>query len=331
MNVTELFSTYRGSLDWLQQGLLYLTKHGSHAYGTNRPDSDLDIKGVAIPPVEYFFGWLEHFEQADSGFDSDVQIYDIRKFFNLAADCNPNIIEVLWTDPNDWIEYNRFGIELHELRGQFISKKARHTFAGYAHAQLKRIMTHQRWLRKPPSHKPTREEYDLPPLKKAADKEQIMAAEFLNEQYGYGPGTNFQDLIEREKKYRNALKDWDSYERWKRERNPARHELEAKFGYDTKHAMHLVRLLRMCGEILETGKVIVKRPDAKELLEIRNGSWPFEKLIEWAGTEDARMEKLYEASSLPHAPDRKKLDQICVQLVEDFHYAHNAGTCERWS
>ncbi|AEZ66297.1 hypothetical protein phiTE_131 [Pectobacterium phage phiTE] len=36
-------------------------------------------------------------------------------------------------------------------------------------------------------------------------------------------------------------------------RNAARHELEEKFGYDTKHAMHLVRLLRMSQEILETG------------------------------------------------------------------------------
>jgi len=45
--------------------------------------------------------------------------------------------------------------------------------------------------------------------------------------------------------------------------------LEAKFGFDTKHAMHLIRLLRMAREILETGVVHVKRPDAEELSAIR--------------------------------------------------------------
>src|ERR1039458_5020213 len=35
----------------------------------------------------------------------------------------------------------------------------------------------------------------------------------------------------------------DQYNGWKAQRNPKRAELEAKFGYDTKHAMHLVRLM----------------------------------------------------------------------------------------
>lgn len=318
MTHDALFSTYKGNLAWLKDATVYLTKHGSHAYGTNRHDSDLDIKGVAIPPTRYFFGWLDKFEQADRGFDNDVQIYDIRKFFNLAADCNPNIIEVLWTDPSDWLYSDVIGVKLYEMRHEFISKKARFTFAGYAHAQLKRIRTHQRWLRNPPSHKPSREEYGLPPLERVADADQIRAAEFLNTQ-GYGYGTNFQALVEAEKQYRQALKDWDSYERWQKERNPIRHALEAAHGYDTKHAMHLVRLLRMCGEILETGEVLVKRPDAKELLEIRAGAWSFDKLIEWADAEDARMEKLYQESKLPHEPNRTALDDACEQLVRFFY------------
>jgi predicted nucleotidyltransferase len=330
MNAEELFQTYKGGLNWLQYAVIYLTRHGSHAYGTSRPESDLDIKGIAIPPVEYFFGWVDKFEQADKGFDSDVQIYDIRKFFNLAADCNPNIIEVLWTDPSDRIWCDGFGQDIYDLRRDFISKKARHTFSGYAHAQLKRIMTHQRWLRNPPKTQPQREEFGLPPMKVAADKEQIMAAEFLNTQ-GYGYGTNFQELVDNEKRYRNALKEWEQFQTWQKERNPARHELESKFGYDTKHAMHLVRLMRMCGEVLETGQVIVKRSDAKELLEIRAGAWPFDKLIAWAEAEDVRMDKLYAESTLPHAPDRKLLDRACVNIVERWHYAHNGDTCERWS
>mgnify|MGYP001607055563 CR=1 FL=1 len=46
-----------------------------------------------------------------------------------------------------------------------------------------------------------------------------------------------------------------------------------------KHAMHLVRLMRMCKEILITCEVVVKRPDREELLAIRNGAWSYYKLI----------------------------------------------------
>ncbi len=85
---------YRGNLNWLQSRTVLLVRHGSHAYGLATETSDLDIKGVAIPPADYFLGFLKRFEQAESK-QPDMSIYDIRKFFQLACDCNPNIIEVL--------------------------------------------------------------------------------------------------------------------------------------------------------------------------------------------------------------------------------------------
>jgi hypothetical protein len=45
-----------------------------------------------------------------------------------------------------------------------------------------------------------------------------------------------------EKKYLSAMKQRESYETWKAERNAARAELESRHGYDTKLDMHLVRL-----------------------------------------------------------------------------------------
>ena len=78
----------------------------------------------------------------------------------------------------------------------------------------------------------------------------------------------------------------------------------------------MVRLLRMCREILTEGAVRVRRPDRDELLAIREGAWPFEQLRAWAVAEDAAMEGLAKASPLPHAPDRHALDALCVSLVE---------------
>lgn len=51
-----------------------------------------------------------------------------------------------------------------------------------------------------------------------------------------------------------------------------------KFGYDTKNAAHLVRLLRMGMEFLKDGELEVTRLDARQLLEIKRGEWTLERV-----------------------------------------------------
>ena len=97
--------------------------------------------------------------------------------------------------------------------------------------------------------------------------------------------------------------------------------MEQKFGYDGKHAGHLVRLLRMGKEILTTGEVIVKRPDAEELRAIRNGAWTYEELTKYTNSMERELNLLYESgkSPLPRSPDFNKLEQLCVDLIEEFY------------
>lgn len=406
----------KSNLPWLQNRTIFLTKHGSHAYGTSTPTSDEDFKGVAIPPANYFHGYLERFEQAEFHHQTDgmdLVIYDIRKFFKLAADCNPSIIEVLFTDPSDHHVVTGLGQCLLDNKELFISKKAKHTFSGYAVSQLKKIKSHYRWLKNPPKAPPTREEYDLPertvipqdqllaaqsmirkqiahwnvPIDELDDAARIAVQERFVEaltliEAGYkgqvlgclyaqldenktgvdhkrgtladafaalkswdasrtlekaidaveglgganldriagnllGFSDNFLELLDKERAYKNRQEEWRSYQVWLATRNAARSVLEAKYGYDTKHGMHLVRLVRMGEEILTGKGVIVKRPDAQELLEIRNGAWSYETLLEWAEGKLEALDELYRTSTaVPGAPDRKKLDALCQELVE---------------
>jgi hypothetical protein len=125
------------------------------------------------------------------------------------------------------------------------------------------------------------------------------------------------ELYRQERAYRNALREWQQYEYWKRHRNPKRAELEAKAGYDAKHAMHLVRLMKSCYEILTTGQVIVKRPDREELLAIRAGAWSYEQLMEWSAHEEQALDAVAARSPLPAAPDLAKLDALCIAMVEE--------------
>ena len=110
-------------------------------------------------------------------------------------------------------------------------------------------------------------------------------------------------------------KEWSQYWEWKHKRNKVRAELEVAHGYDTKHAMHLVRLMRMAEEILTQGKVIVHRPDAQDLLRIRHGEFDYEWLMNWAAETDARLGELYETSELRFAADYEAIDELYRQVV----------------
>lgn len=322
---------YRGNLEWLRFNTILLVKHGSHAYGLNTPTSDLDIKGIVIPPLEYYLGFIKRFEQAESK-EPDLVIYDIRKFFELAANCNPNIIEVLWGDDEDILSITIEGIQLRSLRQQFLSKKAKYTFSGYAIAQLKRIKTHKKWLLNPPDHKPTRSEYSLPETTVLAPDQLGAIKSVIGDDWTRKDrfidienevcnqfSSEIMQVYQKERSYHNALTEWHQYQNWITNRNKSRSELEAKYGYDTKHAMHLVRLMRMCREIITTGKVNVKRPDREELLAIRNGAWGYETLIEWAEKQDKENADLLDSSPLPNEPDRNKLSSLCESIIKEWH------------
>lgn len=137
-------------------------------------------------------------------------------------------------------------------------------------------------------------------------------------QIGYDE--NFLLLLDKERRYKAAKQQWEQYNRWKRERNPDRAAMEAKWGYDVKHAAHLVRLLRMAREILMTGEVRVWRGDTdrEELLAIRRGEWRYDDLLAWAQQEDQELSELYAARKyvVPKAPDRPAIDALCCELVE---------------
>ena len=349
---------YTGNLAWLAPRTIYLTRHGSHAYGLATPTSDLDVKGVAVPPRAYLLGFLKRFEQAECK-EPDTVVFELRKFVQLAADANPNVLEMLFTDPADHLGVTPLGERLLAARDLFVSRKARHTFSGYAMAQLRRLQQHHRWLVAAPPSEPRREDFGLEPLTEAeqarfdavhAEIDRLVRAweldlsplprdaqDELREKIAgamaervAADGESWRaaarhvgladDLVVRmgrEREYRARVRDWEQYAHWKKTRNEKRAALEAKFGYDTKFGAHVVRLLRMCREILVEGRVVVRRPDREELLAVRNGAWPFEQLESWAAAEDAAMEGLMKASKLPHAPDRNRLDALCVELVEE--------------
>ncbi len=304
---------------------IFLTVAGSHLYGTNIETSDYDFKGVCVATSDYYYGYLNSFEdlerKVEKGHPHDLTITTLWKYIKLAGECNPNVVELLFAKPHQIVHMDEFGEELVSLRRHFLTTKARHTYSGYAHQQLHRIESHRKWLLEPPKEKPTRKMYELPEQTKIS-KSEMGAFNALPEDRHVEIPSDVMKLYLAERRYQSALTNWKQYENWQENRNDVRFALEAKYGYDTKHAMHLVRLMRQCVELLSTGEMNVFREDAHELLDVRYGKWPYEKIKQFAVDMDLKCAELYKTSKLPHDPDRVFLNKVCIDMTERYLRKH---------
>lgn len=94
-----------------------------------------------------------------------------------------------------------------------------------------------------------------------------------------------------------------------------RRQLVERFGFDTKNASHLIRLLRMGIEFLDSGSLEVERRDAAQLLEIKKGEWTLERIQAEAERLFHESADAYRASKLPDAPDSEKINALCVEVI----------------
>lgn len=94
-----------------------------------------------------------------------------------------------------------------------------------------------------------------------------------------------------------------------------RKALVEKFGYETKNAAHLIRLLRMGIELLREGRLHVFRHDNQDLIEIKRGKYSLEKIQEMAEILFRRADEAYDASPLPAEPDTERINTLTVELL----------------
>lgn len=108
---------------------------GSHAHGTNIPESDIDIKGVYIQSANSVLvdGYKPQIDVTD-----DEVYYEIRRFIELCCTANPTVLELLYS-PEDMIEYKNPVFDmLLEKRDMFLTKSCKHSFGGYATSQIRK-------------------------------------------------------------------------------------------------------------------------------------------------------------------------------------------------
>lgn len=117
--------------------LLYLFKSGSHLYGTVTSDSDIDWRGVYQPDI---YDYLHSNPPEDIRFGEDGLLYPLKKFGELAFQCNPNIMDWLFV-PGQVIEVmTREMRKLRKtMRQQLNPYQIKQRFLGYARSESSRL------------------------------------------------------------------------------------------------------------------------------------------------------------------------------------------------
>jgi predicted nucleotidyltransferase len=121
--------------------------------------------------------------------------------------------------------------------------------------------------------------------------------------------------------YMQHCKDYKEYQEWLEKRNITRYTEHKDHGqrFDAKNLMHCKRLLLMSREIAEGKGMIVKRPDAEDLLKVRRGEYNLNELVKWAEEEIKIIDDLFDKSDLPETIDNDLLKNILLTIRKEFY------------
>jgi len=264
----------------LGSNIILLTLGGSHAYGMDKEDSDVDVRGISLNSKSDILLGADFEQVVDV--DTDTTVYSFNKMIQLLTSNNPNTIEQLGCLPQHYFYLSEIGKELLDNRKIFLSQICVHTFGGYASSQLRRMSNKAARL----VSQTENESYIL----KSIDNARY---EFRNRYYPFEDDNDLKLYIDKsvQEGYDSEifmdvrlnhypLRDWtgmwnemktivSSYNKFGRRNEKA--VAHDKLG---KHMAHLIRLYMMCIDILEKEEIITYREKEHDLLmNIRNGEY----------------------------------------------------------
>lgn len=310
----------------LGKRIMLLGPGGSHAYGTFHENSDIDFRGITLNLPSDILG-LTEFEQYEDD-KTDTVLYSFKKMIKLLLECNPNTIEMLGLDEEQYLIISPLGRELLDNRSIFLSKRAIQSFGGYATAQLRRL---QNALARDSMPQKEREIHIFNSVKNAlenfhwkydsfdkgsihlyidkAENPQLETEIFVDANYQHLPLRDYENMWAI---MRNVVKDYDKIGK----RNHKKDD-----NHLNKHAMHLIRLFMMALDIVEKGEINTNRSnDLDLLLKIRSGGFQKEdktfmpEFYEILTDYERRLEKAAEETMLPDQPDMEKVEAFVEHI-----------------
>ena len=299
---------------------------GSHLYGTNGPDSDLDFKGVFLPKVgdlllgercKSISNTTGDNERKNTSKDVDIEFYSLHYFLKLALEGQTVALDMLHAPSTAIIESSHLWDVLVEQRSRFYTKNLK-AFIGYARKQaakygvkgsrLADVRAVVKWLSK---HTNNDRGWKLRDF-----WTQLPEGEHIHKH-----GTDPQDL----RMYQVCGKSFQEtarldyvqpiLENFLLQYGKRAKEAEQNKGIDWKAMSHALRAAYQVEELLSSGTMTLPSPVAPLLIAVKRGKIDFKSVQRELEDTMERVEKLAERSTLPEKADAK--------FVKHFiHYAY---------
>lgn len=120
----------------LYEFVIYRCVVGSQAYGLSHEESDVDRRGIYLPPADLQWSLYGVPEQIENPASEEVY-WELQKFLVLALKANPNVLECLYTPLVE--TKSQLAEELLNMRDAFLSRLVYQTYNGYVLSQFKKL------------------------------------------------------------------------------------------------------------------------------------------------------------------------------------------------
>ena len=305
----------------LTENTIYRVITGSTAYGLANEHINVDEKAIVILPPQYAFNLLNQWE-TETFHNPDIEFHSLKKAMKLLDSQNPTMLELLFIPDNYILVQTELGQRLRENRHLFLSQNCYYSFGGYAKDQLMRI---KNGLEKVSEDEKTEHLNDIliRGLKQLKENYLMLESGELtinqvyvdNNRQDADLTVNFNNIPL--SKLNVLVSELASTLKSHNKAHKRNYKPKEKLA---KHAMHLIRLLKMGIEILEDGTLTVyRKTDRDHLLAIRNQKYTWDEIFTIADNLFERLDKAKQTSSLPEYTDKDAINKLYYELISDYY------------
>lgn len=319
--------------------------YGSHLYGTNTPNSDLDIKGVCLPSKDQLLtnDYPKTVQQSRSKSpgekntkdDVDKEYLSLDRFLQLLVEGQTMAIDMLFAPLrlNFATDDGEIWNTIYKNRQKLLSRNIT-SFVGYARKQaskygikgsrvaaVKEVLALLENL--PPQSKLLEHEKSIELLVKTTlshvslEKTPLVEV-VLIPSHKNGPLQKYLSCCGRKIPFTNKVQDATKlYKRLFEEYGARAIQAANNQGVDWKALSHAVRVNTEAIELLKTGHVTLPLPNKDLILDVKQGKMPYKSVTEMIERGLVELEEARANSVLPDQPDVEWVDNFVSKIYSE--------------
>lgn len=316
---------------------------GSHLYGTNTPQSDLDYKAVHLPSGRDIV--LQNVSnsvsnkpskqgegQKNEAGDHDEESYSLQRFLQLSKDGQTVAIDMLFAPPQNTLETSELWRIIQENRHRLLTKRSA-AFVGYCRQQANKYGIKGSRVA---AAKAAMEFFEagmknLGATAKVSEVSPYMVnilgdhTQLVEQQVNSAGDMGwFLECCNRKVSFDASVKQgYEIFSRIYANYGNRAKLAESNESVDWKALSHAVRVGREALELLETGHITFPLRYADRILQIKRGELVYPVVADEIEELLVEVETAAEKSSLPESPDEDFIDELIYE-----HYRNQVLSTE---